>query len=231
MSNANSASFSLEIVSDTICPWCYIGKRRLDAALGLIVDDPAFDIRWRPFELNPDMPRVGLNRKHYRSRKFGSWEKSLALDAQVKAAGAENGLDFHHERMEFTPNTLASHVLIRLAGETGVQNTVVEALFKAYFTDGRDIGDTTVLADIGSACGLDRTKVAAALGNDVLHAEVGSEARRYAQGGIGSVPTVLLNRRVLFAGAQAPEMIAESLRRAAAHDGVIAPSAKAATHG
>lgn len=86
MNITNKTPFSLEIISDTICPWCYIGKRRLDAAIGLIGDAAAFDIRWRPFELNPDMPRKGLDRKDYRSRKFGRWEKSLALDAQVKAA-------------------------------------------------------------------------------------------------------------------------------------------------
>ena len=143
--------FLLEVVSDTICPWCYVGKRRLETALAAIGDDISFDLRWRPFELNPDMPREGLDRKGYRSAKFGSWEKSLELDAQVKAAGASDGLDFHHERIEKTPNTLASHVLIKLAGEHGVHNAVVDALFRAYFVEGDDIGDPNVLAALGAS--------------------------------------------------------------------------------
>lgn len=230
MSTTNNTPYSLEIISDTICPWCYIGKRRLDAALHLIGDEIAFDIRWRPFELNPDMPREGLDRMAYRSRKFGSWEKSLALDAQVKAAGAGDGLDFHHERMAMTPNTLANHALIRLAGEADRQDVVVEALFKAYFTDGRDVGDADVLADIGAACGLDRAQVTAALTDDKLRADIKSEARAFAQGGVSGVPTVMLNRFILFSGAQAPELIAEGLRQATAHEHVIAAGAKAAAH-
>lgn len=230
MNTMNNSAYSLEIVSDTICPWCYIGKRRLEAALGLIGDDIAFDIRWRPFELNPDMPREGMDRKAYRSRKFGSWENSLALDAQVKAAGACDGLDFHHERMAMTPNTLASHVFIRLAGEAGVQNAIVEALFRAYFTDGRDVGDPALLADMGAACGLDRAEVAAALDDDALRADVKSEARAFAQAGVTGVPTVMLNRYVLFSGARSPELLAEGLRKAAGRAEVIAAGVEAATH-
>lgn len=231
MSTINNSPYTLEIVSDTICPWCYIGKKRLDAALDLIGDEIAFDIRWRPFELNPDMPCEGLDRRAYRSRKFGSWEKSLALDTQVKTAGARDGLDFHHERMAMTPNTLASHVLIRLAGESDRQDTTVEALFKAYFTDGRDVGDAHVLVDIGAACGLDRAQVTAALNDDRRRTDIKSEARAFAQASVSGVPTVMLNRYILFSGAQAPEVIASSLRQAAARDEVVAAGAKAATDG
>ena len=103
--------FLLEVVSDAICPWCYVGKRRLETTLAAIGDELSFQVRWRPYELNPDMPCNGLERKAYRVRKFGSWERSLELDAQVKAAGAEDGVVFHHERIEKTPNTVASHVL------------------------------------------------------------------------------------------------------------------------
>lgn len=230
MSTTNTVSYLLEIVSDTICPWCYIGKRRLEAALDLLGDAATLDVRWRPFELNPDMPREGVERRAYRSRKFGSWERSQQLDAQVKAVGARDGLDFHHERMARTPNTLASHALVRLAGEAGAQNATVEALFKAYFTDGLDVGNPDVLAEIGVACGLDRIQVAAALNDDKLRADIKSEAQSFVQGGISGVPTVMLNRYVLFAGAQAPELIAKALRRAAAHEEVVAASTKAALH-
>ena len=215
-------SFLLEVVSDTICPWCYVGKRRLETALAAIGDDISFELRWRPFELNPDMPREGVNRKSYRSAKFGSWEASLQLDAQVKAAGASDGLDFHHERMEKTPNTLASHVLIDLAGETDVQSDVVEALFRAYFVDGEDVGDPTVLAAIGAKAGLDQTAVEQTLADEARQAAVKAEARAFSQSGVSGVPTVLLNRFSLFTGAQRPEVIERALRKAAAHEDVIA---------
>lgn len=215
-------SFLLEVVSDTICPWCYMGKRRLETALAAIGDDISFELRWRPFELNPDMPREGVNRGSYRSAKFGSWEASLELDAQVKAAGASDGLDFHHERMEKTPNTLASHVLIGLAGETDVQSAVVEALFRAYFVDGEDVGDPTVLAAIGAKAGLDQTAVEQTLADKARHAAVKAEASAFSRSGVSGVPTVLLNRFSLFTGAQRPEVIERALRKAAAHEDVIA---------
>ena len=224
------ARYRLEIVSDTICPWCYIGKKRLDAALDLIGEEIAFDVRWRPFELNPDMPREGLDRKAYRSAKFGSWNRSLALDAQVAAAGAQAGLAIHHERIARTPNTLASHVLAGIAGEAGRQDEVVEAVFKAYFTDGRDVGDHAVLSDIGEGCGLERARVEAALADEPLRAAVQAEARAVAQSGVTGVPTVMVNRFVVFSGARLPDVMATALRHAAGHGQVIAAGRAAGTH-
>lgn len=215
-------TFLLEVVSDTICPWCYVAKRRLETALDAIGKDISLEVLWRPYELNPEMPREGLDRKSYRSAKFGSWEKSLELDAQVKAAGAADGLDFHHERMEKTPNTLASHVLIRLASGTDVQTDVAEAIFRAYFVDGEDVGDVAVLTAIGSNAGLDRSAIEVALNDEDLRADVKAEAHAFAQSGINGVPTVLLNRFSLFSGAQRPDLIERALRKAAAHEDVIA---------
>ena len=120
MTSAALSSFRLDIVADTMCPWCYVGKRRLAAALPILeAEGLTFDVTWRPFQLNPTMPREGLDRRAYRSAKFGSWEKSQALDAQVTEAGASAGLVFRHDLMAKTPNTMASHALIRLAHETG----------------------------------------------------------------------------------------------------------------
>ena len=215
-------TFLLEVVSDTICPWCYVGKRRLETALAAIGEDFSFEVRWRPFELNPDLPREGVDRKSYRSAKFGSWEKSLELDTQVKAAGASDGLDFHHERMKKTPNTLASHVLINLAGGTDVQCDVVEALFRAYFVDGEDVGDPAVLAAIGAKVGLDPTVVEQAVTDEERRAAVKAEAWAFSQSGINGVPTVLLNRFALFSGAHRPDMIERALRKAVAHEDIIA---------
>jgi predicted DsbA family dithiol-disulfide isomerase len=128
----------IDIVSDVICPWCFIGKRRFEKALRLLPEEIQIDVRWRPFELNPDMPSEGISRELYRTRKFGSWERSRALDAQVAEHGAGEGIRFAFDRMERTPNTLEAHRLIWLAGEQGVQGAVVEGLFQAYFVHARD---------------------------------------------------------------------------------------------
>lgn len=210
----------LDIVSDTICPWCYIGKRKLADALEILRGEGlTFDVTWRPFQLNPDMPKGGVDRRQYRSRKFGSWEKSQALDAQVAAAGRSVGLDFHHERMEKTPNTVASHILIQLAKNAGgavLQDTIVESLFEAYFTEGRDVGDPEVLGDLGASAGLGRDAVKAALADlaqaDAVAREEGL-ARRLSLNG---VPSFVLEGHYLFSGAQPVEVIVQALRDTAA---------------
>ncbi len=231
MTETTTQALLLEIVSDTICPWCYIGKQKLDAALNIIGDEIDFDVRWRPFELNPDMPRQGLDRKQYRSAKFGSWEKSLVLDAQVHEAGEAAGLDFHHDRMEKTPNTLSSHVLVRLALDAGLQNSVVDAIFKAYFTDGLDVGDVDVLAGIGASCGMNRDRAAQMLADDGLRYNVKAEATAFSEAGMNSVPSIMRNRHLLLNGAQAPERIADTLRRASANEDIIAAGTAGMAHG
>src|SRR6202047_2696983 len=141
------ATLAIEVISDAICPWCWVAKRRLDRALAGSAPDVTVSVTWRPFELNPEMPKAGVDRRAYRSAKFGSWQHSQALDAQVAAAGRSEGLVFNHDKMERTPNTLDAHRLIRLAGQQSKQHDIVEGLFATYFNEGRDIGDPTVLAD------------------------------------------------------------------------------------
>src|SRR5690242_1068364 len=162
-------SLAVDVISDVICPWCYIGKRRLEkavASLGVPVK-----VRWLPFQLNPTMPKEGISRREYRTRKFGSWERSLELDAQVAAAGAAEGIHFAFDRIERTPNTLDAHRLIWLADKEGVQDAVVEALFRAYFTNGRDISNRQALIDVVAEAGLDRSRAKATLdSNDGLEA-------------------------------------------------------------
>lgn len=210
---------TIDVISDVVCPWCFIGKRRLEKALV----GRAASVRWHPFQLNPDMPREGLDRKSYRIRKFGSWERSLELDAQVAAAGEGEGIAFHFDRMDRTPNTRDSHRIIGLAGERGVQDAVVEALFLAYFTDGRDLSDRATLAEIAAGAGLDRDEVGTLLagdaGVDVVRAGE-EQARRL---GVSGVPFFVVNGRVALSGAQPPELFRQAFEQAG--DAVVAGDA------
>lgn len=214
-----AATLHLDIVSDTICPWCWVGKRRLAAALpDLQAHGIAVEVTWRPFQLNPAMPKEGADRRAYRSAKFGSWERSQALDAQVAAAGAGDGLAFRHDLMARTPNTLASHVLIRLAHQTGgavLQDRVVEALFAAYFQHGRDVGSHEVLADLAEEAGMDRARALAHLA-DPANSEAVMLDADLAQGlGLDGVPSVVFDGHLLFSGAQPTSVIVRMLREAA----------------
>lgn len=210
-------TLSIEIISDAICPWCWVAKRRLETALAALAPKITADITWRPFELNPDMPKTGLDRRAYRSGKFGSWEHSQALDAQVATAAKPDGLDFHHELMERTPNTIDAHRLIWLGGRKGVQDAVVEGLFAAYFREGRDVGESVVLADVGAEAGLNRERVVAMLASDEGLAEVRAELDRAVGLRVSGVPTVLVNGVALFSGAIRAELMENHLRRAASH--------------
>src|SRR6266480_4051312 len=156
----------IEVISDVICPWCYIGKRRLEKAIAALDGKHEVRVRWLPFQLNPTMPREGVGRKEYRTKKFGSWERSLELDAQMVAVGETEGIHFAFDRTERTPNTLDAHRLIWLADKQCVQDAVVEALFLAYFTDGRDISNRKTLIDVVAEAGLDRSRADAMLNSN-----------------------------------------------------------------
>jgi predicted DsbA family dithiol-disulfide isomerase len=211
------ATLAIEVISDAICPWCWVAKRRLDRVIAALSPHVAASVTWRPFELNPEMPKAGLDRRAYRSAKFGSWQRSQALDAQVAAAGRPDGLVFNHDRMERTPNTIDAHRLIRLAGQEGKQTEIVEGLFAAYFNEGRDIGDPAVLADIGTSAGLDHTRIVAMLASDEGLEEVRSELQRAQDLGVSGVPTVLVDGVPLFSGAIRAELMEAELRKAAGH--------------
>ena len=206
----------LTIVSDVICPWCFVAKRNLEKALELAGAEFPVKITWRPFELNPGMPKTGMSRREYRSKKFGSWEQSQHLDAQVAEAAKLAGITFRHDLIERTPNTFAAHRLIWLAGEEDVQDAVVEALFRAYFVEGRDVGDTQVLAEIAKQAGLSDSVVAAFLEGNAGTDEVRRESEVARVGGISGVPTFILDGEALFSGAMKPENMVARLREAAA---------------
>ena len=208
---ATVGALELSIVSDAICPWCYVGKRRLEQAIALMDGVRPVRVAWRPFELNPQMPKEGIERREYRMRKFGSWERSLALDAQMSEVGKSVGIAFRYDLMKRTPNTLDAHRLIWLAGHLGVQDAMVETLFRGYFSEGRDIGDTAVLADLAATAGINREQAAAFLSSTSGSSEVAAEEQVAIRAGLSGVPTFVLNGRVLFSGAQPPEMIAQAL--------------------
>jgi predicted DsbA family dithiol-disulfide isomerase len=201
---------TIDVISDVICPWCFIGKRRLERALN---GRPAA-VYWHPFQLNPDMPRDGIDRKPYRIKKFGSWERSKELDAQAAAAGQGEGIAFNFDRMIRMPSTLDAHRVIWLAGKRGIQDSVVEALFRAHFADGRDLSDPVNLADVADGAGLDRAEVDELLagdkGLDVVRAGE-EQARRL---GISGVPFFVVNGRVALSGAQPPELLRQAFEQA-----------------
>lgn len=194
------------VISDAICPWCYVGKRKLDEAVRILrADGFATEIEWKPFLLNPDMPTGGADRKAYRTAKFGSWARSRMLDHQVASAGAEVGLAFDHQAMVRTPNTTLAHGLIAFARHQGgveMQDRAVEALFRAYFVCGRDIGDTTALADVADEIGLDRAAASAALAAPGLAGAVRLEDAAAKALGVRGVPAFAAGGRMLASGAQ-----------------------------
>lgn len=202
----------IDVVSDAICPWCWVGKANLAAALAeLAAEGERFEIHWRPFQLNPDMPREGVDRDAYRTQKFGSLERSRELDAQVAAAGRAAGLEFRHDLMQRTPNTIDAHRVIRLAGEQGVQDAVVERLFRAYFQEGADLGSQAVLGVLAEEAGL--PGAAAHLATEAGEAEVRAEDAGFRRAGLSGVPTFALDGHIVFSGAMPPDRMAAAFRR------------------
>ncbi len=205
----------IDVISDAICPWCYIGKRQLERALDIMAAHHcSVAVAWHPFQLNPDMPAEGAEREKYRIAKFGSLERSKQLDRRITEAAASVGLEFHLDRITRTPNTVNAHRLIRFAGRKGVQDAVVEELFEGYFCKGADIGDAKILADIGAEGGLDRAEVLAMLASDEGRKEVLAADQMARNAGIQGVPSFALQGHVLFSGAVPAEEMAQSFRRA-----------------
>jgi len=211
----------IDIVSDAVCPWCFIGKRHLERALELLAGEGlAFSIHWHPFQLNPDMPPGGADRREYRTAKFGSWERSQQLDARIVEAAAGAGLDFHPERQTRTPNTVQAHRLVWLAGQleaqghAGLQDQAMEAVFTAYFIEARDIGSDDALADCAAAVGIGRDAALEFLAGDEGREAVLSGDAMARNAGVNGVPSFFMNGQGLFSGAHPPEAMAEALRRA-----------------
>ena len=220
---------TIDIVSDVVCPWCYIGKRKLEAALALpeAAGLPDVQIRWHPFQLNPDLPETGMPRKQYLEDKFGGPERAAQIYARVGAAGKSVGLDLNFDGIQRQANTLLAHALIAYAqasplnnaqGDTDnrLGNDVKERLLKAYFVEGRFIGSIDVLVEIAVAAGLDGAEVRQYL-SDPVHRESVSQADALArQMGISGVPFFIFNQKVAVSGAQDPQTLLQAMQQAVA---------------
>jgi predicted DsbA family dithiol-disulfide isomerase len=208
------ARLSVEVVYDLVCPWCFLGTRRLLRTLRRR-PDLQFELTWRPFLLNPDMPRAGMARPDYVARKFGGEDRARRLYAAISQIGQPEGVLFRFERIRRTPSSVDAHRLVRFAGRYGRADALVEALFSAHFTDGLDIGDTTILTSIAHASGLEGTPVRRYLAGDTDTDAIHAENLRAHRLGINGVPCFVVSGRHAIAGAQEPEVIERLLDVAA----------------
>jgi predicted DsbA family dithiol-disulfide isomerase len=208
------ARLGIEIVYDLVCPWCFLGARRLMRTLRRR-PDLLFELTWRPFLLNPDMPRLGMARPDYVVRKFGGEDRARRLYASIAEIGRAEGVQFRFERIRRTPSSIDAHRLVRYASRFGRADEMVEALFSAHFTDGRDIGDHAVLLSIAQACGLDPVAVRRFLSADAEADAVHADNLRAHRLGINGVPCFVIAGRHAIAGAQEPEVIERLLDVAA----------------
>jgi predicted DsbA family dithiol-disulfide isomerase len=208
---------TIDIVSDVVCPWCYVGKRRLEAALArLAAQAPQVRpfVSWHPFQLNPDMPRSGIDRREYLERKFGGAARADQVYERVRAAGRSVGIAFAFERIERQPNTLDAHRLIAWAQAQGDADALVERLFRAYFLEGGYVGDRETLATLAGDAGYDSDAARLYLASDEGLAAVAGMDRRVRELGVDGVPFFIFEGRVAVSGAQEPEALLDAIEQA-----------------
>lgn len=210
-------ALTIDIVSDVMCPWCYIGKRRLEAALADVRKEMDVEVRWRPYQLDPSLPKQGKDRQQYLEDKFGGPEGAEKAYASVRNAGAEENIAFAFDDIPVSANTLDAHRVIRWAGSEGLaaQDATVEALFKAYFEDGKNIGDDDVLIAAAAEAGLDREVVARLLSGEADKDTVSAEIDQARQMGVTGVPCFIIDMKYAVVGAQPAEALADAMRKVA----------------
>lgn len=191
----------IDIISDTVCPWCLIGKRKLEKALEQRPDLDV-EIAWHPFQLHPDMPVEGADRKEFIAKKFGSDERARELYQNIEQAGAAIGVDFNFSKITRSPNTLNSHRLIKWAASADAQDEIVEILFRRFFMDGEDLGDTEVLVQAAAEAGMDTTIVRDLLNSDQDLDMVAQEDARAREMGVSGVPFFIVDEKYAVSGAQ-----------------------------
>jgi predicted DsbA family dithiol-disulfide isomerase len=205
--------FIIDVVSDVICPWCFLGKRRLDAAIGLLDGIDVF-VRWRPYMLDPTIPPEGLDRRDYMLKKFGA-ERLKTIHDPLIAAGAELGVPYNFDAITRTPNTLDAHRLIRWAHTVERQHEAAERLFMAYWSEGEDVGDRDVLARCAGEVGINAAQIRELLDSEQDVAETNAEIEHATAIGVTGVPTFILAQSYALVGAQSPEVLADAIGRVA----------------
>ncbi|KPB01384.1 DsbA family oxidoreductase [Ahrensia marina] len=212
----------LDIVSDVMCPWCFVGKRRLEKALKNIDQEIDVEIKWLPFQLDATLPPEGKDRQLYLSEKFGGKENAEKFYQTIKQAGDDEGIDFDFDAIEVSPNTMDAHRLIAWAGQQGdeQQDRIVELLFKAYFQDGKNIGDHAVLAKIAAEGGMDAQQVSGRLKSDDGLIETRQAVDHAHQIGVNGVPCFIFDGKYGVSGAQAPETLAMAIGKIANGEGL-----------
>jgi predicted DsbA family dithiol-disulfide isomerase len=214
-------ALTIDVVSDVVCPWCYLGEKRLEAALA---EEPEpVMVRWRPYQLDPTIPEGGLDRAEYMARKFGANGRLKGIHDNLTRLGAEFGLDFAFDRIKRAPNTLDAHRLVRWAASANVQSEVVDRLFKAYFAEGRDIGDRAVLLDIASGCGMDASIVEKLFAEGADVEAVRGEIAEAQAIGVTGVPFFIFAGRLAVSGAQDVPLLRRAIGQA--REAVNAPAA------
>ncbi len=203
----------IDIISDVVCPWCYVGKRRIERALK-DRPDMAFEITWRPYQLNPDLPPDGMDRKAYLKQKFGEEQYPASMLTPLQKAGQEEGIPFNFEGIAKAPNTLAAHSIIRWAQTAGLQDAVVQRLFDAYFLEGRDIGDHGTLVELAGDAGMDEDLVRTLLAENRDHDLIRAEISQALQMGVRGVPSIIFDGKYALSGAQPPETILRVIDKA-----------------
>jgi predicted DsbA family dithiol-disulfide isomerase len=215
MASSAPAAMPIDIVSDVVCPWCFIGKRRLEKALALTPDIPV-ELRWRPYFLNDWVPREGIDRKTYLETKFGSVDRYAGMARRVQQAAADEGLVYALDKISRQPNTLDCHRLILWARNAGAAGRMKQRLMELYFAEGADLSDREVLVKAAVDCGMDGDLVRNLLAGDADVEQVTREAETAKEAGIDGVPCFIFGNLVAVSGAQSPEYLADAITRAAA---------------
>lgn len=208
-----SPPLTIDVVSDVMCPWCFIGKRRLETALRS-VPQLNVDVRWHPFQLDATLPKSGKDRQQYLDDKFGGKENADAVYSRIKETGAEEGINFAFDKIKLSPNTLDSHRLILWSRSDNVQSDVVERLFKAYFLDGEDLTNAATLVRISEEAGMQSDLVEQLLETETDLDKTEAQITRASESGISGVPCFIIDGRFVLAGAEKPETIAAALQHA-----------------
>lgn len=229
VSGGSKTSVKIDIVSDVVCPWCYLGKARLEAALDALPGIEA-EIHWRPYMLDPSIPRTGVDRKAYMDAKFGAGPRLGQIHEQLNGFGKVAGINYDFDAIKVAPNTMSAHRLIRWAAQAGprMQNKVVDLLFKAFFEKGQDIGSAPVLIEIAKRAGMDASIVETLLPTDAEEAGVIGEIATSKQMGITGVPCFIIDQKYAVSGAQTPEILIDAIKNAVAAR-AAPPSAPAAS--